>query len=105
MEKENRIRNEKHLKYVRSQKCMIKRGMENCNQKAVAHHLLRAQEGAMGMKTGDNWTIPLCNFHHDQLHRWNEKDFFLNYGIEYEDVLEYAQELLQVTINTTDNRS
>jgi len=97
MEKENRIRNKKHLRFVASQPCMIKRGMENCNQKAVAHHLLRAQEGSMGMKVGDNWTVSLCSMHHDQLHRWNEKDFFKNYGIEYEDVLEYAQGLWSIS--------
>lgn len=99
MEKENRKRSPKHLKYVRTRPCMIKRGMEHCNQKAEPHHLLRAQEGAMGMTAGDDWAVPMCRQHHSELHNFDEGEinYFLNWGLEYDFVKDYAQELWAIS--------
>lgn len=40
-----------------------------------AHHLTLSQPQAMSLKVGDQFTIPLCVFHHSELHRITEKNF------------------------------
>ncbi len=58
------------------------------------HHLLRAEPRGMGLKTGDNWSVPLCVFHHSELHRnGNEEGYFLSHGWEYEKVKAFATRL------------
>ena len=62
--KEKRIRDSEHLAFVASQPCLI------CGRRpAQAHHLRFAQPRAMAMKVSDEFTVPVCNTHHDQLHR------------------------------------
>ncbi len=94
-EKEERPVSKKHLERVRTLPCMITNSHgENCNQPAEAHHLLRAVPGAMGMKAGDEWAVPLCHQHHMKLHQYgDEEKFFYNWGIDYDYVLEYARKL------------
>ena len=109
IEKENRIRSEPHLNYIRSLPCMIADTHgNNCNMKADAHHLLGAQEGAMGMTAGDNWAVPMCRKHHSELHdcKDGEAHYLLNWGITYETVLAYAQELYFGSVENSflDNR-
>lgn len=60
----------------------------------IAHHLLRAEPRGMGLKAGDNWTVPLCGECHDKLHlNGDEVDFFEFYGWDYPAVKEYARVL------------
>jgi len=62
--KENRVRDKAHLAFVGTQPCLI------CGRRpAHAHHLKFAQKSAMSMKVSDEFTVPLCAIHHDQLHR------------------------------------
>ena len=62
--KEKRVRDPAHLAFVASQPCLI------CGRRpAQAHHLRFAQPRAMAMKVSDEFTVPVCNTHHDQLHR------------------------------------
>ncbi|MEZ5844028.1 MAG: Rad52/Rad22 family DNA repair protein [Hyphomicrobiaceae bacterium] len=62
--KENRVRDKAHLAFVGTQPCLI------CGRRpAHAHHLKFAQQSAMSMKVSDEFTVPLCTIHHDQLHR------------------------------------
>lgn len=62
--KEKRIRDRQHLAFVASQPCLI------CGRRpAQAHHLRFAQSRAMSLKVSDEFTVPLCITHHDQLHR------------------------------------
>ena len=59
-----RRRCEAHLQYIRAQACLI------CGRSSShAHHLRFAQPKAMGRKVSDEYTVPLCAIHHDQLHR------------------------------------
>lgn len=61
--KETRIRNKAHLAFVRSLPCVI------CGrQPSHAHHIKFAQQGALGMKVSDEYTVPLCFLDHDALH-------------------------------------
>lgn len=85
-----RIRSKSHLRKVASNPCMI------CESPEVqAHHLLKADGlKGMGLKTGDNFTVPLCYICHSALHRnGNEPAFFEIYGWDYEDVKDLARRL------------
>lgn len=75
--KERRIRDKDHLKFVASQPCLI------CGRRPTqAHHLRFAQPQAMAMKVSDEFTVPLCNVHHDQLHRaGDERAWWARHGI------------------------
>jgi DNA recombination protein Rad52 len=61
---ERRLRDPNHLDYVRSHACLI------CGRNPVhAHHLKFAQPKGLAMKVSDEFTVPLCAVHHDELHR------------------------------------
>ena len=72
-----RRRNKAHLAYVASQPCLV------CQQKPCdAHHLKFAQPRAMGRKVSDEFTVPLCREHHNDLHsQSNEVSWWANVGI------------------------
>ena len=95
MQKENRIRDKSHLAYVRTQPCLIMQGGLNCNRAADPHHLLNVQEAAVGLKAGDNWTVPICRIHHRELHDFpmGEIAYFAEWGIDYEEVKSMAKVL------------
>lgn len=60
----SRKRNKAHLAFVRDQPCLL------CKQTpSDAHHLKFAQPRALGRKVSDEFTVPLCRAHHQQLHR------------------------------------
>ena len=60
--KPGRIRCEAHLAFVRRQWCCV----PFCREKPVQPHHLRScpDPEATSMKSGDNWTVPLCIKHH-----------------------------------------
>ncbi|HHX8317889.1 TPA: DUF968 domain-containing protein [Vibrio alginolyticus] len=59
-----RWESEKYLSFVRKLPCRV------CGKTAgIAHHLIGHGEGEMGSKASDLFTIPLCNEHHQELHR------------------------------------
>lgn len=84
--KEKKTRNNKHLLRIRSLQCIITNGYEHCSgQPVVAHHLTHVlDKGGIGLKTGDNWTVPLCHAHHHSLHMIGEKSFWKVWGIDAE---------------------
>ena len=71
-----RIRSKEHLRYVATQPCVI------CGRApSHAHHLRHAQARGLGLKVSDEFTVPLCAVHHDEIHRttkekawWQERD-------------------------------
>ena len=73
-----RLKDPEHLKYVAAQPCLV------CDRKpAHAHHLTFAQPRAMGRKVSDEFTVPLCNVHHNDLHTWgNERLWWANKKLE-----------------------
>ena len=59
-----RLRDKDHLKFVASQPCLV------CGrQPSDPHHLRFAQPRALGLKVSDEFTVPLCRDHHQQLHQ------------------------------------
>lgn len=82
--KEKRIRDRQHLAFVASQPCLI------CGRRpAQAHHLRFAQSRAMSLKVSDEFTVPLCVTHHDQLHRSGDEPAYWH-SQEISNPLEHA---------------
>ena len=72
-----RRRNKAHLAFVATQPCLV------CQRTPCdAHHLKFAQPKAMGRKVSDEFTVPLCRAHHNELHRnTNEPAWWANFKI------------------------
>jgi hypothetical protein len=73
-----RLRDKEHLKYVRSQACLI------CGRSpSDSHHLRFAQQPALGRKVSDEFTVPVCRLHHRELHRHvNEAQWWEALGVD-----------------------
>lgn len=74
-----RHRSPDHLAYVRTFRCSVCELRPPSN----AHHLTIAQPKARGLKSGDQFAVPLCDFHHRQLHdRGDERAWWEQFGID-----------------------
>jgi len=63
-----RIREKAHLLFVAAQPCLV------CQRSPCdAHHLKFAQPRSLGRKVSDEFTVPLCRDHHQQLHRHGDE--------------------------------
>jgi hypothetical protein len=67
-----RIRDKEHLRAVAQQPCLV------CGRSpSHAHHLTFVQPRARGLKTSDEWVVPLCYLHHRELHdRGDEREWW-----------------------------
>ncbi|WP_409192970.1 ERF superfamily protein [Bradyrhizobium sp. RDM4] len=81
-----RKRSKAHLLFVCGQPCLV------CQQSPCdAHHLKFAQPRTLGRKVSDEFTVPLCRAHHQELHReGNERAWWSNLQMS---PLPIAQEL------------
>jgi ERF superfamily len=72
-----RRRSKAHLRFVGAQPCLV------CQQMpSDPHHLKFAQPRALGRKVSDEFTVPLCRIHHQELHRHgNEPAWWANMQI------------------------
>jgi hypothetical protein len=72
-----RRRDKAHLAFVAAQPCLV------CQRTPCdAHHLKFAQAKALGRKVSDEFTVPLCRAHHNDLHRHsNEPAWWANLKI------------------------
>jgi hypothetical protein len=82
-QREPRIKDERHLNFVRSLPCCVCGGID-----VDAAHI-RTGEISLGKrptggaeKPSDKWTVPLCRGHHDEQHSMNEMVFWKKYGID-----------------------
>jgi hypothetical protein len=74
LEKPLRKRSKAHLAFVASQPCLICKGTP-CD----AHHLKIARPRSLGREVSDEFTVPLCRKHHQELHRHgNEANWWAN---------------------------
>jgi hypothetical protein len=85
-----RYRNREHLRTIIKQPCLV------CGLKpSDPHHLRYAQPKALGRKVSDEFTVPLCHKHHDELHRaGDERAWWKAVGI---DPIEVARTLWKET--------
>lgn len=75
---ERSARDPEHLKTVRKLPCLIC-GRTPCH----AHHVKYAQRPGVSIKVSDEFVVPLCSVHHDELHRSaNEKNWWQDHKIE-----------------------
>jgi hypothetical protein len=82
--KRPRIKNEKHLAFVRSLPCLV------CgdNTTTEAAHIrsgelaIGKRPTGMGEKPSDCWVIPLCGEHHREQHAMYERAFWFAKGID-----------------------
>ena len=88
--KEIRRRSKAHRAFVSAQPCLI------CKRTPCdAHHLKFAQTKMLGRKVSDEFTVPLCREHHQDLHlRGNERAFWANAQV---DALAIAKALWQTS--------
>jgi hypothetical protein len=85
-----RIRDKAHLAFVAAQPCLVCQGSP-CD----AHHLKFAQPRSLGHKVSDEFVVPLCRDHHQQLHlQGNETAWWANLQIM---PLQAAKELWETT--------
>jgi hypothetical protein len=77
LRKSLRRRSKTHLAHVRAQPCIV------CQrQPSDAHHVKFAQARALGSKVSDEFTVPVCRDHHNELHRHgNEMAWWANLRI------------------------
>jgi ERF superfamily len=95
LRKPERRRNKTHLAFVAAQPCLV------CQRSPCdAHHLRFAQPRTLGRKVSDEFTVPLCRDHYQQLHRHgNEAAWWANIQIA---PIPLAKELWAVTLFQAD---
>jgi hypothetical protein len=77
--KRHRLRSQSHLSKVRGMPCVI------CGKLPSDPHHLRSVGHPHGaaIKNGDDFTIPLCRVHHEELHIFGSEKLFLDlHGID-----------------------
>ena len=77
-----RLRDPQHLRRVAARPCLI------CGRnRSQAHHLKYLQPSAMARKVSDEYTVPLCSTHHQQLHAaGDERKWWQSQGVDPEPV-------------------
>ena len=92
-----RQRSKRHLAFVAAQPCLI---CKRCP--CDAHHLKFAQPRSLGRKVSDEFTVPLCRNHHEELHRYgNEAAWWANVQVA---PMVVAKELWTVTLFQEDGK-
>ena len=75
---ERRLRSKAHLQFVASKPCLICEALP-CH----AHHITFAQPRGLSQKVSDEFTVPLCAVHHNELHAFgNEASWWRGKGVE-----------------------
>ena len=82
-DKVQRLKDKKYLRWVSTQPCIL-----CCDHPCQAHHLTFAMPRGFGLKSGDQWAIPLCRVHHHQLHTGGkgERQFWKDLDINAEEI-------------------
>jgi len=70
--KQPRLRSEKYLRSLRELSCLAC----GLTPGGVAHHLLRAEDRGVGLKTSDNHAVPMCHSCHTRLHMKGDEVMF-----------------------------
>lgn len=76
-----RIRSSGHRKWINEQRCCV----PGCGSRfSQCHHLLSGPEDkARSKKASDIWCVPLCGFHHSEVHAMgDERQFAERHGMD-----------------------
>jgi hypothetical protein len=77
------IRSASHLKWIRGHVCSVCGTPGDMQMGRIeAAHARNGTDGGTALKPGDNWTLPLCSYHHAQQHRMGEPYFEARYKID-----------------------
>ena len=71
------IRDRAHMARVAQQVCLICRLPH-----PQVHHIRECFPRTMGVRVGDDKTVPLCPTHHAELHMTNTDAFWRRYGVD-----------------------
>lgn len=81
------IRDKEYLKSAKDRVCCI------CYKNECCFHHVRSLGGGIGLKPSDDCCIPVCDFHHKEIHN-DEKRFLETHAFIFNgDVKEYANNL------------
>lgn len=82
-----RVRSPGHLQFTRGFTCIGfgKPGHE-CEGKTEAHHVRTGTDGAMGVKPGDNWAVPVCALMHRTIHDIGETTAEARFGFDMKSI-------------------
>lgn len=90
------LRSNKYLEWVRSLPCIVctvQAGyIPSMEFQSDPHHIPKKGHGAVGMKTCDSRTIPLCRLHHNQYHQLGRETFEESHNLNYEYIINKLQE-------------
>ena len=94
------IRCPQFLQHVRGYNCAcVENDPTGCGGKIQAAHVRRGSDGGAGMKPGDNFAIPLCEWHHHEQHSIGEQSFEVRHRFK---MLQIADRLWRRWITTTE---
>jgi hypothetical protein len=94
------IRCPSFLQHIRGYNCAcVENDPTGCGGKIQAAHVRRGSDGGVGMKPGDNFAIPLCEWHHHEQHSIGEQSFEMRHRFK---MLQVADRLWRRWITTTE---
>lgn len=81
-QRQPRVRNEKHLQYIRSLPCCVCGDNTSTEAAHIRTGSINHGKPSTGMaeKPNDAWCVPLCGSHHREQHSMNEMAFWAKYG-------------------------
>jgi hypothetical protein len=82
MLKEPRVKNERHLRFIRGLPCCVCHDPTSTEAAHVRFTCDEKRNPGMQQKPDDKWALPLCGRHHRDQHAMNEKVFWLTVGID-----------------------
>ena len=84
MQKHPRIKNEAHLKFIRSLPCCVCGNDLGVDAAHIRYADVRSAKRAVGVgeKPDDRWTVPLCRRCHTSQHSGNEFGFWNSKNID-----------------------
>lgn len=69
---------QRHRKWLRSHECVCSlapQGFSFCTGPVEVSHIRTAANAGVGLKPHDAFSVPMCNAHHANYHRWGHDSF------------------------------